>query len=144
MAKTGAARVFFDVVGRLQSTRLLADSKAAMTVQQAIILDALGAVQDAFTDMSNYVAGAVNMVVESFFEFEQQLVRVRKFYSDDDSYLDFADSAREMGEAFAFTGGEALAAAARTAQLKGVLKSQQAIIEATRQGLLLAQIGWVL
>jgi TP901 family phage tail tape measure protein len=112
-----------------------------MTVQQAIILDALGAVQDAFTDMSNYVAGAVNQVVESFFEFEQQLVRVRKFYSDDDSYLGFANSAREMGEAFAFTGGEALAAAARTAQLKGVLKSQQAIIEATRQGLLLAQVG---
>lgn len=141
MAKTGAARVFFDVVGRLQSTRLLADSKAAMTVQQAIIIDALGAVQDAFTDMSNYVAGAVNQVVESFFEFEQQLVRVRKFYSDDDSYLEFADAARDMGEAFAFTGGEALAAAARTAQLKGVLQSQQAIIEATRQGLLMAQIG---
>ena len=141
MAKTGAARVFFDVVGRLQSTRLLADSKAAMTVQQAIILDALGAVQDGFTDMANYVAGAVNQVVESFFEFEQQLVRVRKFYSDDDSYKQFADSAREMGEAFAFTGGEALAAAARTAQLKGVLKSQEAIIEATRQGLLLAQVG---
>jgi TP901 family phage tail tape measure protein len=141
MAKTGAARVFFDVVGRLQSTRLLADSKAAMTVQQAIILDALGAVQDAFTDMSNYVAGAVNQVVESFFDFEQQLVRVRKFYSDDTAYIGFADAAREMGEAFAFTGGEALAAAARTAQLKGVLKSQQAIIEATRQGLLLAQVG---
>ena len=141
MAKTGAARVFFDVVGRLQSTRLLADSKAAMTVQQAIILDALGAVQDGFTEMSNFVAGAVNQVVESFFEFEQQLVRVRKFYSDDTAYMGFAQSAREMGEAFAFTGAEALAAAARTSQLKGVLKSQEAIIEATRQGLLLAQVG---
>ena len=99
MGKGNSASVFFDVVGRLQSTRLLADSKAAMTVQQAIILDALSSVQEAFTEMSNYVAGAVNQVVESFFEFEQQLVRVRKFYSDDDSYIGFAESAREMGEA---------------------------------------------
>lgn len=141
MAKTGAARVFFDIVGRLQSTRLLADSKAAMTVQQAIIIDAMGAVQDAFTDMSNFIGGAVNEVVESFFEFEQQLVRVRKFYGDSGDVMEFANAAREMGLSFAFTGGEALEAAARTAQLKGVLKSQQAIIEATRQGLLLSQIG---
>jgi TP901 family phage tail tape measure protein len=141
MAKTGAARVFFDIVGRLQSTRLLADSKAAMTVQQAIIIDAMGAVQDAFTDMSNFLAGAVNQVVESFFEFEQQLVRVRKFYGETGDVEAFANAAREMGLSFAFAGGEALEAAARTAQLKGVLKSQQAIIEATRQGLLLSQIG---
>lgn len=141
MAKTGAARVFFDVVGRLQSTRLLADSKAAMTVQQAIMMDAMGAVQDSFTDMTGAMSGALNTVVEAFFEYEQQLVRVRKFYGDGPEMEAFAESAREMGLAFAFTGGEALQAAARTAQLKGVLKSQQAIIEATRQGLLLAQIG---
>lgn len=141
MAKTGAARVFFDVVGRLQSTRLLADSKAAMTVQQAIMMDAMGAVQDSFTDMTGAMSGALNQVIEAFFLYEEQLVRVRKFYGEGPEMEAFAESAREMGLAFAFTGGEALQAAARTAQLKGVLKSQQAIIEATRQGLLLAQIG---
>jgi len=142
MAKTGAARVFFDIVGRFQSTRLLADSRAAMTVQQAIIVDAIGAVQDAMGDMATYVTGALNTVVESFFTYEEELVRVRKFYNAaEEDVLRFADASRELGLQFAFTGAEALTAAARTSQLKGVLKSQEAVIEATRQGLLMAQIG---
>ena len=141
MAKTGAARVFFDIVGRFQSTRLLADSKSALIVQQAIVLDALGAVQDGFNEMTTAVLGYVDDTVNAFFEYEQQLVRVRKFYGDSSEVEQFAEKAREMGLAFAYTGSEALKAAARTAQLKGVLKSQEAVIEATKQGLLLAQIG---
>ena len=142
MAKAGAARVFFDIIGQLQSEKLLGDTKAAMVVQQAIVIDTLGGIADAFADSTQYILEGVASVVEAFFEWETQFVRVRKFYQGSiEETREFADAAMEMGHAFAFTGAEALAAAARTAQLKGVLGSQLAVIEATRHGLLLAQVG---
>ena len=141
MAKAGAARVFFDIVGRFQAERLLGDSEAALTIQRAIVMDAISGVQDAFTEMSSMMMAGVEQIVESFFEFEQQFVRVRKFYGDTGDVEQFAEAAKDMGLQFAFTGAESLKAAARTAQLKGVLKSQLSVIEATRQGLLMAQIG---
>ncbi len=142
MAKAGAARVFFDIIGQLQSEKLLGDTKAAMVVQQAIVIDTLGGIADAFADSTAYILEGVASVVEAFFEWETQFVRVRKFYQGSIAETrEFADAAMEMGHAFAFTGAESLAAAARTAQLKGVLGSQLAVIEATRAGLLLAQVG---
>ena len=141
MAKSGAARVFFDIVGQFQAERMLGDTEAAMTVQKAMMMDALAGVEDSFSQTSQQITQATEQVVNSFFEFEDQLVRLRKFYNDDASVMRFADATREMGEAFAFTGAEALAASARMAQLKDALGSQEAIIESTRAGLLMAQVG---
>lgn len=142
MAKAGAARVFFDIVGQLQSEKLLGDTKSAMVIQQAIVIDTLGGIADAFADTTQYILDGVNEVVQAFFEYEEQFVRVRKFYNASEGEVrSFAAAAMEMGHAFAFTGAESLAAASRTAQLKAVLGSQLAVIEATRQGLLLAQVG---
>jgi TP901 family phage tail tape measure protein len=142
MAKAGAARVFFDIVGQLQSEKLLGDTKAAMVIQEAIVIDTLGGIADAFADSTQYILDGVQHVIDAFFEYEQQFVRVRKFYQGTATEArEFADAAMEMGHAFAFTGAESLAAAARTAQLKNVLGGQLAVIEATRAGLLMAQVG---
>lgn len=142
MARVGAARVFFDIVGTFQAKSLLGDTKEAMTVQQAIILDALGGITEAFDETSQFIIESTKQVVEAFHEYEAQLIRVRKFYSGEASEVDrFTEASIRLGESFAFTGAEALAASARTAQLKGVLESQEAIIEATRAGLLMAQVG---
>jgi len=142
MAKAGAARVFFDVIGQLQSEKLLGDTRAAMVVQEAIVLDTISSIADTFSESTSYIIDAVNSVTAAFFEFEEQFVRVRKFYNAGEGEVRaFAEAAQEMGHAFAFTGAESLAAAARTAQLKAVLGSQLAVIEATRQGLLMAQVG---
>lgn len=141
MAKSGAARVFFDIVGQFQAERMLGDTEAAMTVQKAMMMDALAGVEDSFSQTSQQIIQATEQVVNSFFEFEDQLVRLRKFYNDDASVMKFADATVKMGEAFAFTGAEALAASARMAQLKDALGSQEAIIESTRAGLLMSQVG---
>jgi len=142
MAKVGAARIFFDIVGQFQAQRLLGDTQAAATVQKAIMMDAYSGIADAFQGMSDMILQTTEEMTNSFLEYEEQLVRVRKFYNASKSeVIEFADAAREMGHAFAFTGAESLAAAARTSQLKGVLKSQLAVIEATRAGLLMAQVG---
>ena len=142
MAKAGAARVFFDVVGQLQSEKLLGDTRAAMVVQEAIVIDTMGGIADAFADMSSFILAGTQQVIDAFFEFEEQFVRVRKFYNATKGEVeDFAEAAQKMGHAFAFTGAESLAAAARTAQLKNVLGSTNAVVEATRQGLMMAQVG---
>lgn len=142
MARVGAARVFFDIVGTFQAKSLLGETEAAMTVQQAIILDALGGITEAFDETSQFIIESTKQVVEAFHEYEAQLIRVRKFYSGEASEVNrFTEASIRLGESFAFTGAEALAASARTAQLKGVLESQEAIIEATRAGLLMAQVG---
>ena len=52
MARAGAARVFFDVVGTFQATKLIADSKSAATVQTAIFMDAAANIADSFDEMA--------------------------------------------------------------------------------------------
>ena len=142
MARVGAARVFFDIVGTFQAQSLLGDTEAATTAQQAILLDAIGGISEAFDEMSQFILQSTQVVVDAFFEHEEQLIRVRKFYSGATEEVErFANASIGLGEAFGFSGDQALAASARTAQLKGVLESQEAIIEATRGGLLMAQVG---
>ena len=48
MAKVGAARIFFDIVGQFQAQRLLGDTQAAATVQKAIMMDAYSGRNDKF------------------------------------------------------------------------------------------------
>ena len=142
MARAGAARVFFDVVGTFQASKLINDTKSAATVQSAIMADAAANIADSFDEMAQGVLEAVAEITQAFFDFDTQMIRVKKFYGGmEGEALRFADSAIALGEAFAYTGEEALAASARTAQLKQVLESQEAIIEATRGGLLMAAVG---
>tara|TARA_R100000231_G_scaffold34814_4_gene30798 strand:- start:3413 stop:6898 length:3486 start_codon:yes stop_codon:yes gene_type:complete len=141
MARAGAARVFFDVVGTFQATKLIADSKSAATVQTAIFMDAAANIADSFDEMATAVLESVGEIMDSFFEFEKQLTRVEKFYGDSGGVDRFAEASIRLGEGFAFSGEQALQASAKTAQLKQVLESQEAIIEATRGGLLMAAVG---
>lgn len=142
MARAGAARVFFDIVGTFQANKLIKDTQTAATVQQAILADAAANIADSFDEMASAVLDSVGEITDAFFAYETQLIRVRKFYGGMTGEADrFAESARNLGLQFGFTGEQALAASTRTSQLKNVLKSQEAIIEATRAGLLMAAVG---
>ena len=142
MARVGAARIFFDVVGTFQADRLIKDSKAKSAVMQAIWLDTLGGISEGAEQIFNQVSDSIEQAMEVFFAYENQLARVRKFYQGEDAEVDrFSDSAIRLGEAFGFTGEEALKASARTAQLKAILGSQEAIIAGTEAGLMMAAVG---
>jgi len=142
MARAGAARVFFDIVGTFQANKLIKDTETAATVQKAIMADAAANIADSFDEMATAVLDSVGEITDAFFAYETQLIRVRKFYGGMTGEADrFAESARNLGLQFGFTGEQALAASTRTSQLKNVLKSQEAIIEATRAGLLMAAVG---
>jgi len=142
MARAGAARVFFDIVGTFQANKLIKDTQTAATVQQAILADAAANIADGFDEMAQAVLDSVAEITDSFYAYETQLIRVRKFYGGLTGEADrFAESAKNLGIQFGFTGEQALAASTRTSQLKNVLQSQEAIIEATRGGLLMAAVG---
>lgn len=142
MAKASAARVFFDVVGSLQAHSLIRDAQDVATVQKAIFLDSVLNITEQFDLAAQAIHDLAQMATDAFYEYDMQLVRVKKFYNDAAGEVEkFAARSVELGEAFAFSGEQALAASSRTAQLKGILESQLAIIEATRAGLLMSAVG---
>ena len=76
MARVGAARIFFDVVGTVQADRLIKDSKAKSAVMQAIWLDTLGGISEGAEQIFNQVSDSIEQAMEVFFAYENQLARV--------------------------------------------------------------------
>ena len=141
-SRTGSARVFFEVVGSFQAQRLLKDVESTSTVMQAILLDAAGGVVEAVQFAVEGVSDLIQEQIDSFYAFEEQMIQIRKFYQgNEEDILQFAEASKMLGETFAFSGAEALKAAANMAQMKSVLGSKEAVIEGTRMGLLFAEIG---
>ena len=142
MARVGGARVFFDVVGQFQAERLINDTQATTTVLAALFIDATDAIFQGFDSLFSQISEGVDEVVQSFLDFEKQLVRVRKFYGGIGEESDaFAASSVELGHAFGFAGAQSLEAAAKMAQLKNILGSKEAVIAGTEMGLAFAAIG---
>lgn len=141
-SRTGSARVFFEIVGQFQAERLLKDADSAAIVTKAIWLDAAGGIVEAFEFAFDGIRDLVEENIESFKAYEEQLIQVRKFYQGSEQDINkFADASMYLGETFAFSGAEALKAAAQMAQMKTVLGSPEAVIAGTEMGLLFAEIG---
>lgn len=141
-SRTGSARVFFEVVGSFQAEKLLKDTQATSTVMQAIMLDAFGGVFESVQFAFEGISELFQEQIDSFYEFEEQMIQVRKFYQGSEEDVQFfADASKRLGETFAFTGAEALSAAANMAQMQTVLGSKEAVIAGTEMGLLFAEIG---
>ena len=141
-SRTGSARVFFEIVGQFQAERLLKDADSAAVVTKAIWLDAAGGIVEAFEFAFDGIRDLVEENIESFKAYEEQLIQVRKFYQgSEEDIMKFADASMYLGETFAFSGAEALKAAAQMAQMKTVLGSPEAVIAGTEMGLLFAEIG---
>tara|TARA_R100000742_G_C4279646_1_gene104953 strand:- start:5280 stop:8849 length:3570 start_codon:yes stop_codon:yes gene_type:complete len=141
-SRTGSARVFFEVVGSFQAEKLLKDTQATSTVMQAIMLDAFGGVFESIQFAFEGISDLFKEQIDSFYEFEEQMIQVRKFYQGSEEDVQFfADASKHLGETFAFSGSEALKAAANMAQMQTVLGSKQAVIAGTEMGLLFAEIG---
>ena len=141
-SRTGSARVFFEIVGQFQAERLLKDADSAAVVTKAIWLDAAGGIIEAFEFAFDGIRDLVEENIESFKAYEEQLIQVRKFYQgSEEDITKFADASMYLGETFAFSGAEALKAAAQMAQMKTVLGSPEAVIAGTEMGLLFAEIG---
>ena len=146
MARVGAARIFFDVVGSFQAQKFITQTKQGMlayrNITTSILIDTMTAVSDSvllFAEafqavLDNTVSLATNVSLARI-EFEKfaggiEGVRLKEMQQD----------LRDLGEEFAFTAEESFNAGARMSQLSGILKSQEAILAATKGSL---QFGFV-
>ena len=119
----GASRVMFDVIGTFQAKRLITDAKAASTVFQSIMLDAITGVQDAAVAIGDQMTALVDATVPVAEEIEEARIQMEKFISAGEDIDTVTAQVEAIGLGFGFAADESFRAAAKMAQLSGVLGS---------------------
>ena len=138
--RAGASRVFFDVVGSFQATRLIDDAQAKVTVMQGIMLDGLSGIGESITIISDQMQRLVDATVPLSREVAEARIEFEKF-------ANFAGAAEvehdiiRIGESMGFTADQALQAGARMAQLSGIVGGGAAVGAATETGIEFGLIG---
>ena len=120
--RAGASRVFFDVVGTFQANRLIKDAKTASVVFQSLMLDAISGVQESGQAIGEQFSSLMNSMVPVAREIETARIELEKFLNvADGSIGEVETSIQKIGLAYGFAADDAFSAAARMAQLTGVL-----------------------
>lgn len=140
MARIGASRVFFDVVGQMQSARLISDTRDMTTMMRALMLDAFEGIGASAEQIFSQVQSAIQAVIDPALELGESQIFFEKFFSFDNAEQ-YSEQIKEVGMAFAFTGAEALDAGARMAQLGGIFGSPEAVTAGTQAGVAFGLIG---
>lgn len=140
MARVGGSRVFFDVIGQLQAARLISDTRDMTIVMQGIMLDAFEGINASLTEIFGQIQNGIQSILDPALELGESQIFFEKFFAFDDAEL-YAESIKEVGLAFGFTGAEALDAGARMAQLGGLFGSPEAVTAGTQAGIAFGLIG---
>ena len=147
MARVGGARVFFDVVGRFQAQRFMADTQAGMqalaTVTEGIMMDSMTAIQEGVIMLIEPFKQVAAETVPIATAFAEARIEFTKFARgiEDVNVKEMADDIKELGAGYGFTAEESYKAGSRTAQLSGILKSQEAVIAATGEAIKFGFVG---
>jgi len=139
--RAGASRIFFDVVGSFQATRLIGDAQAKITVLQGLVLDGLSGI----TEGVGLIAEQLQEVVDSTVPLAQEIgyarIEFEKFVSAADDAEVMGRQIENLGLQFGFAGDQALAAGAKMAQLSSVVGGGAAIPAATEIGIAFGMVG---
>ena len=119
--RAGASRVFFDVVGTYQASKMIKQAESAATVLEALHLDAITGIHEAATELADMFGELADTVIPVAREIEEARIQFDKFLDVADQTKETFDEIAEVGLAFGFAADEAYDAAARMAQLSGVL-----------------------
>jgi len=119
--RAGASRVFFDVVGTFQANRLIKDAKTASVVFQSLMLDAISGVQEAGQAIGDQFAGMMNSMTPIAREIETARIELEKFLNVTEDTAKIQKEIQSIGLDFGFSADQTFQAAARMAQLTGVL-----------------------
>lgn len=138
--RASGSRVFFDVVGTFQATRMLNDAGATATVLEALYLDSLMGIQEAGADLAN-MFNFVDEVMPLTVEIENARVEFEKFVDNIDDAKILEDQIQAIGLSFGFAADEAFTAGARMAQLSGVLGGQGSTAVGTEMGMMFGAIS---
>jgi TP901 family phage tail tape measure protein len=119
--RAGASRVFFDIVGTFQATKMISDAKSAGTVFEAIYLDAITGVQEAAQELGQVFNELTDFVVPVAREIQEAQIQLEKFVQEGVDVKKLVKEVEGIGLEFGFAGDEAMEAAAKMAQISGVL-----------------------
>ena len=119
--RAGASRVFFDIVGTFQASKLISDAKSAGTVFEAIYLDALTGVQEAGAELAEVFNNVTDSVVPIARELAEAEIQLEKFLDTGEDIRKIRKEVEGIGLEFGFAGDSAMEAAAKMAQISGVL-----------------------
>jgi TP901 family phage tail tape measure protein len=140
MARIGGSRVFFDVIGQLQAARLITDTRDMTTMMRGLMLDAFEGINASLTEIFSGISQGIQSVLDPALELGESEIFFEKFFAFDDADR-YAESIKDVGLAFGFTGAEALDAGARMAQLGGLFGSPEAVTAGTQAGIAFGLIG---
>ena len=140
----GVSRLFFNIVGTFQASRLIHEAESASVALQGLFVDAMGGVLEAATELNEQLVEIENTIVPLAREIELATIEFEKFF--DTSVVtsfqldEMAASVRTIGAEFGYVGDEALNAGARAAQLQA-LYGAGVVEPLTRGGLALGFVG---
>lgn len=142
MVRQGVSRIFFDVMVRYQTQRLIKDAKTQQLMIRGAMLDALSGIGEGLEMITMGISEAINAfdgmavaITDSRIEFE------KFFQSVSEAELEHTQNQIiGLGEAYGFTAEQALSAGSRMAQLSGIVGSSQ-VATGTELGMTFGMIG---
>ena len=138
--RAGASRIFFDVVGSFQATRLIGDAQAKITVLQGLVLDGLSGITEGVGLIGEQMQQLVDSTVPLSKEIGFARIEFEKFANFADSQ-EIGDRIIEIGETYGFAADQALAAGAKMAQLSQIVGGGEATGVATEVGIQFGLVG---
>lgn len=139
--RAGASRIFFDVVGSFQATRLIGDAQAKITVLQGLVLDGLSGITEGVGIISEQMDALVNSTVPLAQELGYARIEFEKFLQEGENVAELTAQIEDLGTKYGFTADQALAAGAKMAQLSSVVGGGAAIPAATEIGVAFGMVG---
>jgi len=119
--RAGASRVFFDIVGTFTASKLIKDADSAAVVFEALYLDAITGIQEAGQELGQIFNSVTDSVVPISRQLAEAEIQLEKFLDTSQDITEMRDAVEDIGIQFAFAGDEATEAAAKMAQISGVL-----------------------
>ena len=119
--RAGASRVFFDIVGTFQATKMINDAQSAGTVFESIYLDTLTGIQESAMELGEIFNNLTDTVVPIARELAEAEIQLDKFLDVGEDVEEVRQDLEGIGVAFGFAGDQAMEAAAKMAQISGVL-----------------------
>lgn len=141
MARIGAPRVFFNVIGSFEAGRMIDDAAAQLTVLNSLALDGFAGLEDAGMAIAEQMTEVVEATIPLTQEIERATIEFEKFLSVGGTVADnIGNQVIQVGQQFGFTAAASLDAGARMAQLSGII-GDQTIPAATEMALAFGLIG---
>ena len=119
--RAGVSRIFFDIVGTMQAEKLIKDSKANATILEALYLDALSGIQEGFMELGTPFTQMLDDVMPIGKEIGEAARQFEKFVNTGEDIDELNAQIIEIGNSFGFSADQSFDAAAKMAQLAGVL-----------------------